>query len=176
MHFVLGEFEDVHTHTQIQRPHQTVINSDQDTKRPQTSDVPDLVSAHGILRESPYVASGASLVVNFRTGPPFPGTKSFVWTINCEKAEIRVSNERGPFVQMEGSTSDVPIEIYDFNTGKVKTEEWLWEPWLEPLSARGRNTGKLYDLYYEGQLGAAGCADFDAAVERHQQLDRFLYK
>lgn len=174
LHFVLGEFESCNSHTQIQRPAQSVVNRLTGVVKPVTSDVPDLVSVHGTLRPSTYVHDGASLLVEFRTGPPFPGTLPFVWTITCEKGEVRVTSERGPFLQ-SASFQNVPIQVHDFESGIVSTVDWKWEDWQEPLSGRSRNIAKLYDLFAEGTAEKAGCADFGVALTRHRQIDSVLY-
>ncbi|KXS96277.1 hypothetical protein AC578_3864 [Pseudocercospora eumusae] len=176
VHSVLGEFESSDSHVQIQHPEQAIIGTNGKEKTKYTSDVPDLLSLHGTLQPSSTVAKGASLIVNFRTGPPFPGTLPFIWTINCETAEIRVISERGPFLQSESNSYPVPIELHDFASGEVKNIEWQWEDWQEVISARSRNIAKLYDLYAEGKLEEASCATFEEAVLRHEQLDRILYE
>ncbi|KAK4495050.1 hypothetical protein PRZ48_013377 [Zasmidium cellare] len=171
VHFVLGEYSSSHAHTQIQRPKQSIVNKETGEKRPTISDVPDLVSVHGTLQSSSYVEDGASLIVNFRTGPPFPGTLPFVWTINGEKGEIRILSERGPFLQSEASAFDIPVEVEDFSTGQVRKVEWQWEEWQKTLLPRSRNIAKLYDLYAEGRLHCT----LESAVVRHKQLDAILY-
>ncbi|KAK5118569.1 hypothetical protein LTR85_008034 [Meristemomyces frigidus] len=176
VHFVLGEYSSSQAHLQIQRPNQTVINRDTGAKKAATSDVPDLMAVHGTLQSSGYVAQGASLVVSFRTGPPYPGTTAFVWTINGEKGEIQISSERGAFIQAQEAHIPIPIEVHDFATNEVKKVEWAWEDWQERLSSRGRNIGKLYDLLYEGRLEERGAADFESAVARHRQLDAMLWR
>lgn len=62
VHFVLGEYERSSSHLQVQRPKQEIVNRDDGESRPWISDVPDLVSVHGTLASSQYVAEGASLV------------------------------------------------------------------------------------------------------------------
>jgi hypothetical protein len=114
-------------------------------------------------------------VVNYRTGPPFPGTVPFVWTINCEQGEIRMSSERGPFLQSESGAYPISIELLNFSTGEVTNVDWQWEEWQESLLPRGRSIAKLYDLYAESALEQSGCATFEAAVQRHRQLDEMLY-
>lgn len=173
VHSVLGEYTSSHSQLQIQHEDQTIVNRSTGEGRPFKSDVPDFLSVHGTLQQSSYVTKDATLIANFRTGPPFKGTLPFVWTINCEKAEIRISSERGPFLQSEAV--DIPIEVLDFATGEVKKVDWDWEDWQEVLPARGRSIAKLYDLYAEGKLEEAGCATFGGAVERHKQLDGMLY-
>lgn len=114
-------------------------------------------------------------IVNFRNGPPFPGTLPFVWTINGEKGEIRISSERGPFLQSEASAYDIPIQVEDFSTGQVRNVEWHWEDWQEALLPRSRNIAKLYDLYAEGRWKAESRCTLESAVVRHKQLDAILY-
>ncbi|CAK3791526.1 related to transcription co-repressor GAL80 [Lecanosticta acicola] len=110
VHSVLGEFQASNHHTQIQRPQQRIYNKDTGAARPFTSDVPDLLSLHGTLKSSPYTIDGASLLVHYRSGPSFPGTKPLLWTINCEKGELRISSDRTPSLQAEGSAHPIPIE------------------------------------------------------------------
>ena len=175
VHSVLGEFASSHAHLQIQRPQQTIVNKETGATRPTQSDVPDLVSLHGTLQKSAFVTEGASLFANFSSGPPFPGKTPFEWIITGETGRIRISNDRGPFLQSEGSAWPTPIQVEDFATGEVREERWEWEDWRQALLPRGRNIGKLYDLYSEGKLEEYGCADFGGAVVRHAQLDRMLY-
>ena len=175
IHSVLGEFTSSHAHLQIQRPNQIIINKETGATRRTESDVPDLVSVHGTLESSSFVADGASLIANFRTGPLFPGTAPFAWTITGEKGRIRITNDRGPFIQSEGSAWPTPIQVEDFTTHEVKEVPWEWESWQEPLFPRGRNIAKIYDLYYDSQVKEYGVADFSGAVMRHAQLDRMLY-
>lgn len=139
------------------------------------SDVPDLVSVHGTLQPSRNVAEGASLLITFLTGPAFKGDSPFVWQITGEKGRIRMSNEQGPFIQSEGSAYPIPIQIEDFQTGKVEEVPWHWDDWQESLPPRGRNIAKIYDVFYEGQTEAYEVVDFAAAVERQRQLDGMLY-
>lgn len=65
VHLALGEFESSSSHTQIQRPDQTIVNRETGERRAWTSDVPDLVSVHGTLKTSDHVQEGASLVSYF---------------------------------------------------------------------------------------------------------------
>ncbi|CZT14413.1 related to transcription co-repressor GAL80 [Ramularia collo-cygni] len=175
VHSALGEYVTSNSHVQIQRPHQRIVNRKTGDERPYISDVPDLVSVHGTLQSSSIVAAGASLLFNFRTGPPFPGTVPFTWDISCEKGEIRVSSERGPFLQSESNMHPILIEALSFSDGKVSRFDWQWEDWQEDLPARGRSVAKLYDLYAGGLLARDECATFESAVVRHRQLDKILY-
>lgn len=175
VHRVVGEYASSHVQTQIQRPNQSIIDAKTGEKRPTTSNVPDLVSVHGTLKPSDYVAEGATLIGNFRSGAPFPGTIPFVWTITGEKGRLQISNERGPYIQAVAAGFPTPIELEEFETGEVKSIEWVWEDWQEPLLPSGKCIGKLYDVWYEGRTAEFGVHDFDSAVERHRWLDSFLY-
>ncbi len=104
-----------------------------------------------------------------------PGTSPFSWTITGETGRIRMSNERGPFVQSEGSAYPIPVQLEDFASGEFKEIPWSWESWQEPLPPRGRNIAKIYDLFAEGRAEELGVVDFEGAVVRHRQLDGMLY-
>lgn len=175
VHHVLGEYASSNAHVQIQRPHQSIIDAKTGEKRPTVSDVPDLVSVHGTLKSSNHVTEGATLIANFRTGPAFPGSTPFVWTITGGKGRLRITCERGPFIQSLAAGSPIPIEVEDFGTGEVKSVDWEWQSWEDEIQARGRCLGRLYDLYYGGKAAENGVADFDAAVARHKQIDAMLY-
>ncbi|KAF2211079.1 hypothetical protein CERZMDRAFT_112883 [Cercospora zeae-maydis SCOH1-5] len=175
MHSVLGEFESSSALTQIQRPEKTIDNPETGEKRLYTTDVPDLLALHGTLQSSSMVQGGASLTLNFRLGPPFPGSMPFVWTINCEKGEIRISSERGPFIQAISGDYPIPIEVHFHDSDEVKTIEWQWEEWQESLPVVSRSIAKLYDLFSEGRLEEVSNATFVSAVSRHKQIDDILY-
>jgi predicted dehydrogenase len=174
VHYVLGEYQTSNAHLQIQRPNQTIRHSD-GTETPFTSDVPDLVSIHGTLKESEHVVSGASLLVKFQTGPPFQGTSPFTWTITGEKGRIQMSCERGPMIHAEGSGFPIPILWEDFVSGEVKKIPWEFEDWQKSLPPVARNTAKQYDLFAEGNRDSPGLVDFEEAVVRHAQFDEMLY-
>lgn len=113
--------------------------------------------------------------LNFRTGPPFPGTIPFVWTITGTLGELRITSERGPFLPSASSAFPISIEWHDFATDEVTTIPWAWDEHLAALAIpQSRDIGKLYDLYAEGGIKQAEVADFEAAVERHRQLKRLL--
>jgi hypothetical protein len=174
VHSVLGEYQHSNAHLQIQRPNQTIRHSD-GTETPFTSDVPDLVSIHGTLKESDHVASGASLLVKFQTGPPFQGTSPFLWVITGDKGRIQMSCERGPMIHAEGSGFPIPVLLEDLATSEVKNIPWTFEDWQESMKPVARNTAKLYDLFADGKTGSPSLVDFDEAVGRHAQLDKMLY-
>jgi len=171
VHTVLSEYEAFNAQSQIQRPNQTIIDKKTGGKRPMTSDVPDLVSVHGKLKAASHVADGALLTVNYRSGPPFPGTTPLVWTMTGEKGRIRVSNERGPYLQAIAAALPTPIELETFASGEVKQIDWEWEDWQQDLAPNARGIAKLYDLLYEGRTAEWGMADFASAVERHKEID-----
>jgi hypothetical protein len=174
VHSVLGEYHTSNARLQIQRPSQTIRHSD-GTETPFTSDVPDLVSIHGTLKESQHVAPGASLLVKFETGPPFQGTNPFLWTVTGDKGRIQMSCERGPMIHAEGSGFPIPILLEDFASGEVKNISWEFEDWQESIPPVARNTAKQYDLFAEGKRGSPGLVDFEEAVVRHAQFDKMLY-
>ena len=178
IHSILGEYQTSQIHSQIQRPN-FIINHADGTKSQVISDVPDLVFLQGTLVASSLVAEGASLAATWRSGPPFPGTKPIVWTINGESGEIRVTSPIGATIQAGiDKPSEVKIEVHDHATNSVKEVEWTWEPeWQADLSPRGRNVGGLYELYAQGPeaVRKAGVADFEDAVARHAQIDKLLW-
>lgn len=176
VHSVLGEFETFQSHTQIQRPGQEIVNRSSGTRTSRVSDVPDLVSIHGRLATKyPYIAPGASLVANFHYEPPFPGTTPLVWTVTGEKGQIRLSADSGSLIQTNTS-GPMRLQLYMFDSGKVQDVPWSWGDWQAALPHRARNIGKLYEVFAENRMAEYGVADFDAAVERHQEMDALLWE
>ncbi|KAI7233210.1 hypothetical protein KC330_g5477 [Hortaea werneckii] len=176
VHSVLGEFETFNSHTQIQRPGQEIVNRSSGTRTSKVSDVPDLVSIHGTLAtQHPYIAPGASLVVNFHYEHAFPGTTPLVWTITGEQGQIRLSAESGSLIQTTTS-GPMSLKLYMFDSGKVQDVSWSWEDWQAALPHRARNIGKLYEIFAENKMAEYGIADFDGAVKRHQEMDALLWK
>lgn len=135
-----------------------------------TTDVPDLISVHGTL------ISGATLLVDFQRGKPFPGTSPFTWTMEGSKGEIRLSCSQGSFLGSIAHASPVLIEVCDHETEEVTRFEWEWEEWQKELNpVLGRSVAMLYELFAAGKGKEAGIVDFNEAVERHKELDGFLY-
>ena len=93
-----------------------------------------------------------------------------------EKGKIQLSNERGPYLNATASGFPTPIQVQDFATNEVKEVTWEWADWQETLPPAARNIAKIYDLYYEGKAQDTDVADFAAAVGRHTQIDKMLYK
>lgn len=83
------------------------------------SDVPDLVSLTALLRPSRYVESGATVVMTFQKGLPFPGDP---WTISGEKDELKFTAQGGTTPRTMAS-GDVKIMLHDFSTGEFTVAE-----------------------------------------------------
>lgn len=130
---------------------------------------------HGILQSSAIVSPGAPLAIDYKTGPPFPGSDPFIWIITREKGRVRVRCPRGPLLNVQGTDNPIVIEIENFETGEVTNIEWEWEEWQTSLPGESRNVAKLYDLYYEGHAKESGACDFASAVQRHVETDRILW-
>lgn len=166
---------------QIQRPTFTINGADGSTRQT-GSDVPDLISVQGTLDTSlspAYVKDNASLLFAFRTGPPFKGTSPLIWTINGERGEIRLTSSCGAYLQSEvDKTSEIVIEVHNHAADEVTKVNWAWEEdWQSALFHRGRNLGRLYDLFAQGEdaMREARVMDFDGAVRRHAEIDALLW-
>jgi hypothetical protein len=104
----------------------------------------------------------------------FKLTRSSVWTITGERGEIRLTNQQSASINVGAGT--MVIEAHDFDTDKVEEISWQYDDYIEPLGERGRNIGKLYELYAEGKLEDYNVASFDKAVVRHKEIDAILYE
>jgi predicted dehydrogenase len=144
VHDLLGEFESFENRMQIQRPTLKTMGK----AGVISSDVPDFLAVHGKLtRGKVDIADEATLAVTWRSGPPFKGSPGFVWTINGEKGELKVTSTSGPYLQLDPCEKPVKIELHDFATDQVSEIEWDWKDWQKELPFESRIVGELYERY-----------------------------
>ena len=167
---VLGEFQNIQSQLQLQRPNVTVLDGHGTVVRTTKSTVPDLVNLTATLTPSRLTQDVATLQLTFRSGQPFPGEPPLVWSINGEKGEIRLRAEAG--TSINASATPVTIEIHDFSTDQVENIEWSWEDWQNELPAAARNIGLLYEAFATGDETAY--PSFEDALRRHEQLEDML--
>ncbi|UNI24960.1 hypothetical protein JDV02_010673 [Purpureocillium takamizusanense] len=137
--------------------------------------------------------SAPSVLISYRRGQPFPGTPAFVWTINGERGEIRLTAPGGPTLQSStyAHGTRVTIEVHDFagrsvsggggggsggggsggNGGDVvESVPWEWEAWQGALPVPARNVARIYEDFAEGRATPSG----EDALKRHVQLGEIL--
>lgn len=176
---ILGDPISIKTQLQLQRPQVRIVDPSKGnaTVTTVTSDVPDLVVLTAVLPASSTVAEGATLSGRFRNGPPFPGEPALVWTLTCERAEVRLTAPGGSSLGVAAYLGGQPviIEVHDFETEEVRNVEWKWdEEWQAELPVEARNIGQLYELFAEQDGGKGRVADFEAALKRHELLEAML--
>ncbi|KAI0844097.1 NAD(P)-binding protein [Daldinia vernicosa] len=170
--FVLGDIQVLHSHLQLQRPDVKIWDrSSGKVVKTVRSDVPDLILVTGSLQASEYATSGATVHLRFRRGQAFKGEDPFVWSINGERGEIRLSASGGPGISAASHGQPLTIEVHDFDTDGVENVEWNWQG-REELDISARIVGALYEAFAAGD--AAKYPTFDHASKRHDQLDRIL--
>lgn len=150
IHHVLGEFESFRTRMQIQRPSLKIFNTEGETIRSVTTNVPDLFSVHGTLKPSDgkiKVASGATLAQTFRTGPPFKHQPTTTWSIAGTKGELLITIH-GHFHHSH-KLDPVTIQHHDHETDEVKEIDWNWAAYQKELPNRSRMIAELYERYAE---------------------------
>ncbi|KAI9657667.1 MAG: hypothetical protein M1821_002843 [Bathelium mastoideum] len=183
IHSVLGEFSSFQSHAQIQHPELAIRDArlgaaggSGSVLRTVKSNVPDFLSVHGTLEPSSLVTHGATLSVTYRTGPAFPGSPAFVWSIAGTKGELRVVSPAGPFLQSDsyGSVENperITIEIHNFATNAVESVAWDWTDLEKSLTmVRGRLGADVYERFAAGGEKGKWPA-FEDAVRRHQELE-----
>ncbi|KAH7141147.1 hypothetical protein EDB81DRAFT_844113 [Dactylonectria macrodidyma] len=136
-----------------------------------TTDVPDLAFVTAVLKGNEYIQDGATLLISFRRGQPFPGMPHLTWTIHGEKGEIDFNVEGGTTPRTMASRP-VKILLHDFTTDQVRDVDWGWEPWRQDLPVAARGVAGLYELYARGDKMAY--SDFEHALKRHEQLEEVL--
>jgi hypothetical protein len=174
---VVGELDpsSVHARTQLQRP--DIRIRDPTTNKiieHITSDVPDLLSLHGALASSPQSVPGATLSFLFRRGQPFPGTPSLVWTINCERGEIRLISPTGIALQASASDESVKIQVHYFATDEIENVEWAWNKRQEELPLFARSVSECLYAFAEGREEGDGWAGIESAAVRARLIEQFL--
>ncbi|RMJ18295.1 hypothetical protein CDV36_002061 [Fusarium kuroshium] len=171
--YILGDINNFKSRLHLQRPNVKVrdlaTNKIIDTVK---SNVPDLIFATGTLKESETSQEGASVLIRFRRGQPFPGEPPLVFTINGEKGEIRLRAEGGTSLHANSYDEPVTIEVDDFETGKVEQVAWQWEDWQEELPVISRSVAAVYERFAVDNR--KGLVSFDDALLRHEQLDGLL--
>lgn len=171
--YILGDIGNFKSRLHIQRPNVKV--SDPATKKiieTKKSEVPDVIFATGTLKESGTSQEGASVLIRFRRGQPFPGEAPLVFTINGEKGEIRLKAEGGTALHASSYNAPVTIQVDDFETGKIEEIAWQWEDWQEELPLVSRSVAVVYERFAAGS--DEGLVSFDDARFRHGQLDGIL--
>lgn len=156
---------------QIQRPNVPIENRQtKEIIETVKSDVPDLVIATGTLPASSIAQEGATVYFRLRRGQPFLGEDPLVWTINGEKGEIRLSSPGGTALQATAYNKPVTIEVHVHETDDVQKIEWDWTEWQKNISIIGRNTGALYENYFNGDAYPT----FEDALKLHERLEEIM--
>ncbi|KAL7919025.1 hypothetical protein ACQKWADRAFT_302422 [Trichoderma austrokoningii] len=170
---ILGDIHNPHTQFQNQRPELKRVDlSTGEIVGTTQSDVPDLVILIASMAESATVRDSATLLVRYRKGASFKGELAFVWTINCEKGELRLVSPGGPALQLNVYSEPVTIDVHDFATDEVKPIEWNWADYQLQLPEDARATAAWYETYAAGTEIEA--ATFQDALHRHEQLENWL--
>ncbi|KAI9928365.1 hypothetical protein MW887_002403 [Aspergillus wentii] len=162
-----------HVHLQLQRP-------DIRIREPKTgeitetirSNVPDLLSLHGTLPESPYTALNATLTAYFNRGQPYPNDPSLTWTLNCEHGTIRLTAPAGIALQAHAYAEPVTISVYRFETGEVEDVQWGWDEAQLEVSVPARSVLRSLVNLAEGRED--GYVSLEDAVGRARQIGGWL--
>ncbi|KAM0479029.1 hypothetical protein ACHAPX_005008 [Trichoderma viride] len=170
---MLGDIHNPHTQFQNQRPELKRVDlSTGEIVGTIQSDVPDLVVLIASMAESATVRDCATVLVRYRKGPSFKGEPAFVWSINCEKGEVRLVSPGGPALQLNVYSESVTIDVHDFATDDVKPIEWNWADYQLELPEDARTIAAWYEAYAAGTENEA--ATLQDALYRHEQLEKWL--
>lgn len=164
MQEVLGDISNIQSRVQIQRPKVNVTTDGKVTHQAST-DVPDLVFLTGKLAAH----DDASVLFQFRLGPPFKGGAGHVWSIYGEKGEIRLTSWKGS-LNFASDNKEATIEVHDFASDQVKQVDWKWEDWQEELPTLARGIGKIYQEFALNH----SVPTFAQALKRQQQIQGIL--
>ncbi|PYI09587.1 oxidoreductase [Aspergillus sclerotiicarbonarius CBS 121057] len=155
-------------HTQIQRPRIRILDPQTGTiVETMDSDVPDLLSLHGSLTESPYTVPGASLMAYFARSQPYPGDPLLSWTLNCESGTIRLVAPAGIALH-DPST----ISIHHHATDTVEEIQWTWSKEQREVPAKARSVQR--GLINFAARNPEGYVSLEDAAVRARQMARWL--
>ncbi|USP78990.1 gfo idh moca family protein [Curvularia clavata] len=147
----------IQSKAQLQRPN--VLIRDPSTNEfvgETVSNVPDFISLHGALAESPQTAPNATLAFQFRAGPAFPGTPMLTWSINCERGEIKVLSVTSPFLRFHEGDGPVTIQVHNFDSDEVKDVAWDWSEEQKQVPIIARDIMKSLLDFAEGKKEGDG--------------------
>lgn len=182
VHFVLGEFKESHSATQLRWPEVGVVDEAGAQLRTVRSDIPDLITAHGELAPgAANIQEGATLSVVFRSGNPFKGELPFVWYIQGQNGELKITNPYGPVIQA-ATIPGIKIELHDYATDEVTEIPWEteWKEWQHELpTPGGKLVGEMYNRYAQWFQQADRTAvpeggdwpRLQDAIRRHEEID-----
>ncbi|KAJ5938840.1 NAD(P)-binding protein [Penicillium verhagenii] len=156
--------------TQIQRPDIRVRDPQTDTiVESIRSDVPDLLSLHGSLPESPHIHANASLIAYFLRGQPYPGDPSLSWTLTGEKGTIRLTAPAGISLQADAYAEPVTIAVHQFDTDKVEMVPWAWSERQMEVPTRARSV--QHSLISFANADESGYVSLEDAARRAGQIE-----
>ncbi|KAF1958127.1 NAD(P)-binding protein [Byssothecium circinans] len=170
----IGELDEstVSTRLQLQRPDIRLRNpATKEIVGKVRSDVPDLLSLHGAL-----ASTRATLSVTFRRAQPFPGTPSLVWTINCEKGEIRVVSPSTTTMETAENQEPVTIHAHWFESDSVEEVKWKWSEEQEKLPLAARSVMRTLFSFADGNAEGDGWVSLEDAAKRAELIEGFLKK
>ncbi|KAL7936537.1 hypothetical protein V8C35DRAFT_295772 [Trichoderma chlorosporum] len=185
VHSVLGEFKDFQSQLQIRWPEVEVVDKDDVKVRTRQNDIPDLITAHGVLAPgTANIQEGATLSAFFRSGPVFKDELPYVWYIQGQKGELKITSPVGPILQA-ATVPGVKIELHDAITDEVTEIPWEseWKDWQNELQVPGgKLVGEMYNRYaqwfqQEDKEAAPVGGDWPRlqdAIRRHEELDKML--
>lgn len=155
------------------------------------SDVPDLIMVTGkystcaidrafindgigALPQSNSIVEGATLSVRFRRGQPFKGEPALTWSINCEKAEIRLVSPSGVSLQADAYAEPLTIHVHHFGNDSVDEIPWSWSSEQEDVPVRARSV--MNALYALAEQRNQNCTSLESATRRARQIDAWVEK
>ncbi|KAI1807183.1 NAD(P)-binding protein [Daldinia bambusicola] len=169
---ILGDVQVLYSRLQLQRPDVKIRDrSTGKIVKTVRSDVPDLIHVTGLLPDSEHTSSGATVHLRFRRGQAFKGEDPFVWSVNGERGEIRLSASGGPGISAGAHGQPLTIEVHDFDTDEVEMVKWSWNG-REELDVSARMVGAQYEAFAAGD--ETKYPTFEHASKRHKQLDEML--
>ncbi|PTB38806.1 hypothetical protein M441DRAFT_172742 [Trichoderma asperellum CBS 433.97] len=180
-----SQVRDSHTTPQLRWPEVEVVDEAGAQLRTVRSDIPDLITVNGELAPGAAdIQEGATLSVLFRSGSPFKGELPFVWYIQGQTGELKITNPIGPVLQA-ATIPGIKIELYDFTTDEVTEIPWEteWKEWQHELpTPGGKLVGDMYNRYAQWFQQADRTAVPEGgdwprlkdAIRRHEEIDGVL--
>lgn len=114
------------------------------------------------------------MTYQFRAGQPFPGDPSFVFSINCEKGEIKLVSETGLVLEFAPPNKPVTIKVHRFDTDQVENVKWQWAPEQLEVPPPAKGVQPTLWAFADGKKEGDGWIGIETARERAKMLDDMM--
>ncbi|KIH93339.1 oxidoreductase [Sporothrix brasiliensis 5110] len=180
----------IHAHSQLQTPGIAIFDpATGEVTETVTSDVPDLLSLHGLLAPRTHSKEPATLTFQYQSGYPFPGQPALDWTLTGAAGKIRVVDPSGIYFQESGKVRvgedegpcEVTIRLHRAGADAAETVPWEYSAVQKEVPVAGRSMQTLLYAYADAKRGvgpdvrrSSDWPDLERTAARAYEIDRWM--